>query len=198
MMINNDKYELNCDKISYLEYQIFKEDDKLINKIWEISTPKNKKELESFLGLTNFYGKYLPRYSDIVEPFVELRKNNVKFKWTQRKNIAFESFKKVLIRKPIVKIFDPKKKVTLMTDGSEHAVAVILSQEVIQLFTFQVNWHQLRPTIEILIKRHRFGAQNELEISCWEKDLCWSQTTDLWNLYLTPEGNYQKLHCQEF
>ena len=97
-MINSDKCELNCDKISYLGYQISKEgivpDNKLINKIWEISTPKNKKELKSFLELTNLYNKYLRRYSDIVEPFTELQKKTTEFKLTQTQNIACESLKK--------------------------------------------------------------------------------------------------------
>ena len=34
----------------------------------------NKKELESFLGLINFYYRYLPRFSELIESFVEMRK----------------------------------------------------------------------------------------------------------------------------
>ena len=81
MTINSNKFELNW-------YQISTEgtspDNNLINKILEIFTPKYTKEFESFLGLTNFYSKFLPRYSEIVEPFAEIRKRNAEFKWTQR------------------------------------------------------------------------------------------------------------------
>ena len=110
MTIYSHKWKLNCEKILYLGYQISKRgiplDDKLINKILEISTPKNEKELESFLG---FHSKYLSRYSDLIEPFAELWRKNAEFKWTQRQNIAFKSLKKAL-RKLIVKIFNPKRK----------------------------------------------------------------------------------------
>ena len=133
MTINEDKCELMCEKISYLGYQISKDgispDDRLTKKIAEISTPTNKKELESFLGLTNFYSKYIPRYSDIIQPFAKLRKKNVDFNWTQKQSLAFESLKKALTRKPVIKIFDPKKEITLTTDASAHAMAAILSQE---------------------------------------------------------------------
>ena len=61
MTINKDKCELNSDKVSYLGYQILKDgispDERLAKKIAEISTLRNKKELESFWGLTNFYPK---------------------------------------------------------------------------------------------------------------------------------------------
>ena len=38
----------------------------------------NKKELESFLGLINFYNRYLPKYRELIEPFVEMCKKKKK------------------------------------------------------------------------------------------------------------------------
>ncbi len=82
----------------YLGYQISKDsillDNKIINKISEIASPRNKKELKSFLGLTNFYNRYLLLYSDLVEPFNEIRKKNTEFQWTKRQEIAFKKLKK--------------------------------------------------------------------------------------------------------
>ena len=47
----------------------------------------------------------------------------------QKQNKAFEALKKVLTSKPVLKIFDPKKEVTLTTGVSEHAIATVVSQE---------------------------------------------------------------------
>ena len=91
--------------------------------------PTNKKELESFLGLINFYSRYLPRYSEIIEPFAEMSKKNMEFTWMQKQNKAFEALKKALTSKLVIKIFDPKKEVTLTSDTSEHAIAAVVSQE---------------------------------------------------------------------
>lgn len=78
MTVNKDKCNFDCKKISYLGYQISKggisPNDRLTKKITEIVAPTNKKELESFLGLINFYRKYIPRYSDVIEPFTILCK----------------------------------------------------------------------------------------------------------------------------
>ena len=57
-------------KISFLGYTISKEgispDQALIEKILKIAT--NKKELESFWGLVNFYWRYVPKYTDLTGP----------------------------------------------------------------------------------------------------------------------------------
>ena len=97
MTVNRDKCKLDREKISHLGYQISREgmcpDERLINKIAKMENPTNKKDLESFLGLINFYSRYLPRYSELIEPFAEKRKN-VEFTWAQKQNKAFEEFKK--------------------------------------------------------------------------------------------------------
>ena len=54
---------------------------------------------------------------------------NIEFTWTKKQNKAFESLKKALTSKPVIKIFDDKKEVTLITDASECAIAAVVSQE---------------------------------------------------------------------
>ena len=86
MTINEKKCVNKSSKISFLGYSIQK---KLYHqtKLWQkkiqkITTPTNKKELESFGGLVNFYMAYVPKYTDLSEPFANLRKKNVEFIWS--------------------------------------------------------------------------------------------------------------------
>ena len=78
MTINRDKCKLDCEKYLNLGYQISSEgispNERLTNKIAKMEKPTNKKELKSFLGLINFYSRYLPRYNELIEPFFEMRK----------------------------------------------------------------------------------------------------------------------------
>ncbi len=73
MTINRDKCKLDSKKIPYLGFQISREgispDERLTNKITKMENPTNKKEL----GLINFYSRYLSRYREFIEPFVEMR-----------------------------------------------------------------------------------------------------------------------------
>ncbi len=68
------------------------------------------KELESFLGLVNFYRQYVPKYADLTEPFANLIKKNVEFIWSEKQQKAFDRLKVIVAKKPVVKIFDQKKK----------------------------------------------------------------------------------------
>ena len=89
---NDNKWKKKCvnnsSKISFLGYTISKEgispDQILIEKIPKLATPSNKKELQSFLELVNFYRRYVPEYTDLTEPFANLRKNNVEFIWSEK------------------------------------------------------------------------------------------------------------------
>ena len=98
-------------------------DPNLLIKISQVASPASKKELESFLVLANFYSRYVPKYSDLTELFADLRRNNSEFVWTHKQETAFNKIK------PVIKVFDPRKEVTLTTDASEHAGSAILSQD---------------------------------------------------------------------
>lgn len=60
---------------------------------------------------------------------MEMHKKNSKFKWTQRQSLAFKDLKEKIAEKLIVKIFDPRKEVKLITGLSECAVSASLSQD---------------------------------------------------------------------
>ena len=131
MTVNEKKKGANdsC-KISFLGFSISKEgispDQALIEKIFlKIATATNKKELESFWGLVNFYRRYVPKYTDLT---VNLRKKNVEFICTEKQQKPFNRLKIIKAKKPVVKVFDPQKDIALTTDANEHSISGILSQ----------------------------------------------------------------------
>ena len=77
----------------------------------------------------NFYRWYVPKYTDLTEPFANLRKKKVEFIWSEKQQKDFDRLKVIIAKKPVVKIFDPKKDITLTTYESEHSISGILSQE---------------------------------------------------------------------
>ena len=140
--------------INYLGFQISKQsispDPNMLKKIVQVATLSNRKELESLLGLANFYSRYLPKYSELIEPFNDLRKMNCEFKWISKQERAFNKLKKALMEKPIVKISDPKKEILLITDASECTVSVIFVKA-------EVNYSNIKKEVLLLS-----GAQKEL------------------------------------
>ena len=104
-------------------------DDRLVSKICEIQTPKNKKEVESFIGLINYFGRLIPEFSKKIRPISEVRHSkNAAFQWTKACQTAFERLKTEISQSPIVQPYDVKKEATVTTDASKTAIAAILTQ----------------------------------------------------------------------
>ena len=101
----------------------------MIEKILKIATRTNKKELESFRRLVNFYKRFVPKYTDLTEPFANLRTKNVEFISSEKQKKSFDRLKVIMAKKLVVKMFDPTKDITLTTDASEHSISGKLSQE---------------------------------------------------------------------
>ncbi|KFO91379.1 hypothetical protein N320_10797, partial [Buceros rhinoceros silvestris] len=66
----------------------------VINKITAMSPPTNKKETQSFLGLTGFWRMHIPRYSQIVKPLYTVTQKKNDFTWGSDQKHAFELIKR--------------------------------------------------------------------------------------------------------
>ena len=74
---------------------------------WPI--PKNKKELQSYLGAINYHRKFIKDYSTIMLPLYKLLKNENKFIWERDQNEAFEKSKEIISELVKLKIPNPKQ-----------------------------------------------------------------------------------------
>ena len=93
---------------------------------WE--TPKCKKELQSFLGLVNYYRRFIRNCSRIAKPLTNLTRN-VPFDWSLEADKAFKDLKKAVITAPVLRQFQPKDKVYVTTDASKDAIGAVMEQD---------------------------------------------------------------------
>ncbi len=56
-----------------------------IRAIEEMERPNNKKELQSYLGLINYYAKFLPNISTVLVPLYQLLKKVLSFNGNKMK-----------------------------------------------------------------------------------------------------------------
>ena len=85
--------------------------------------------MRSFLGLLEFYGRYIPSLSTIKEPLTRLLKADQPFIWTDAQKSAFASLKGVLSSNQVLATFTPHKKVTLYCDASPVGIGAIMEQD---------------------------------------------------------------------
>jgi len=87
-----------------------------------------------FLGFANFYRRFIAAYSKIAEPLSSILKGSKEGKksgpleWTDKQQAAFDELKSKFGEAPMLRHFDPSKKIRIETDASIFAVGAILSQ----------------------------------------------------------------------
>ena len=90
--------------------------------------PNNRAELISILGEVQYYSRYIPNLSSIVEPLNRLRSSSVKWTFGEAECIAFDKLKKELASERILSIHDPKKTLKLDAAASRYGLGAVLSQ----------------------------------------------------------------------
>lgn len=60
--------------------------------------PINAKDVQSFLGLSRYYRRFVPKYEKIAKPLTPLLKENAEFKWSDLCQKAFEDLKTLFLQ----------------------------------------------------------------------------------------------------
>ena len=92
---------------------------KKVEALLDAPAPTNVGQLGSFLGMINYYGRFIPNLSTLAAPLHRLRQKNVPWKWGTEEKVAFEQLKAALASTKVLVHYDPKLPVKLDCDGSE-------------------------------------------------------------------------------
>lgn len=103
--------------------------DNKIKAIQDWKPPTKLSELRSFLGLANYYRRFVRDFSAIALPLTELTRKDQHFVWQSRQQDAFERLKLALVSAPLLVLPDFSKPFTIHTDASEFATGAVLSQD---------------------------------------------------------------------
>ena len=99
-----------------------------IKAVKEWKTPMKVKDVESFLGFTNFYRRFIQNFSHMTKPLNEL-KGRKEWKWNEEYQKAFEELKKKITSQPVLSLLKREGKFRIEIDTSRHVIRGVLSQE---------------------------------------------------------------------
>ena len=99
-----------------------------VTKIQEYPRPNNVKELKRFLGMSNYYREFVPKYAGIAEPLQELERKSQPYVWTEEREQAFESIKQCIASGCLLNFPDWNKPFIIELDGSKIAAGGVLMQ----------------------------------------------------------------------
>ena len=100
-----------------------------VHAILNWPSPSKVTELRSFLGLANYYRKFIQGYSKKVAPLTDLLKNDKKWVWTDACQEAFEKLKVVVSSEPVLCLPDFELPFEVHTDASDKTIGGVLVQE---------------------------------------------------------------------
>jgi len=104
-------------------------DKSKVEAILDWPVPKDVKEVQSFIGLCNYYRIFIKDFAKIANPIHKLTRKNTPFIWGPEQQRAFDMLKELFTSAPILKHADSNKQFIVETDASNFAIGAVLSQE---------------------------------------------------------------------
>lgn len=98
-----------------------------VTAIKDAKMPQNLEQLQSFLGMINYYGKFIPNISTVAAPLNRLRQKDVRWKWKAPEKEAFQKLKKQLASAKVLVHYDPHLPLKLDCDASSVGIGAVLS-----------------------------------------------------------------------
>jgi len=133
LYIKLEKCEFDVTETTFLGYILSKDglkvDPEKVKAILDWPVPSNVKEIQSFIGLCNYYRIFIKDFAKIARPLHKLTRKNVPFLWGSDQQKSFDKLKELFTSAPILRNPDSNKPFIVETDASNFAVGAILSQE---------------------------------------------------------------------
>ena len=103
-------------------------DPSKVAAVAEWAPPASCTDVRRFVGLANYYRKFVRHFSTLSAPLTTLCSPRARFTWGDAKQRSFDVLKAALTSAPEPRVWDPARPARLLTNDSELAVSAILEQ----------------------------------------------------------------------
>lgn len=132
--INIEKCKFLKSTVNYLGHTLtskgLKPNEEKVQAIVECPAPSDVPQLQSYLGMINYYGKYIPNLSGELHCLYQLLEKGRTYCWSNECQNAFDRSKSLLLNHNLLEYYDPDKTIVVATDASPYGVGCVLSHLV--------------------------------------------------------------------
>ena len=129
--LKQDKCEFLLSHIEYLGHVVNEAGlhplPSKVEAITKAPIPVNAQQLRSFLGLVNYYGKFIPNLAIRLHSLNQLLQAHKKWKWSRECAEAFRDVKKLITSACVLTHYNPELPITLAADASAYGVGAVIS-----------------------------------------------------------------------
>ncbi|XP_059068201.1 uncharacterized protein LOC131030253 [Cryptomeria japonica] len=105
---------------------MYKPDPEKLRAIEDWEPLRSVHDVRQFLGLTNYYRKFVFSYSKIAAPLTDLLKKDRGSKWGPKQQKAFEQLKEKLIKQPVLELPKYGEPFEVQTDAFDFSLGGVL------------------------------------------------------------------------
>ena len=131
VQLKKEKCSFMKKSVEYLGHQVdasgTKATPEKIAAVENAPLPQNVQQLRSFLGLLNYYRKFVPNLATIVKPLNDLLQKGKKWIWSSQCTQAVRTAKQLLTASNVLTHYDPNLPLKLAADASQYGVGAIIS-----------------------------------------------------------------------
>ncbi|CAG2229284.1 unnamed protein product [Mytilus edulis] len=124
--LKKQKCVFMAEEVVYLGFKINKHGiypvESKVEAIDKAPSPTNVTELKAYLGMLNYYNRFLANLSHLLKPLHVLLQKDTKWSWEKEQEKAFIESKQLLKSASVLVHFDPKKKLILACDASPYGL----------------------------------------------------------------------------
>ena len=128
---NREKCKFLRSFVEYLGHVISAEglhqSPKKVKAITEMPTPQDVTQLRAFLGMVQYYARFLPDLATHLAPLHRLLQKEVKWSWGAEEEASFRVVKEMLLQDKVLVHYDPDLPLVLATDSSSYGLGAVLS-----------------------------------------------------------------------
>ncbi|UYV75307.1 hypothetical protein LAZ67_12003426 [Cordylochernes scorpioides] len=132
LILKPSKCEFGRREVEFLGYVIstggLKPGPRKIKAIEEFPEPKNVHDIRRFLGLTNFFRRFVKDFARKAEPLSRLTKKGSQFEWKEEQRRSFGGLRKDLVEYPVLAHYNPELKTEVHCDASAEGLAGMVLQ----------------------------------------------------------------------
>ena len=127
------KCEFGLKKVKFLGHIVSSEglqpDEDKVKLVREWPRPANVKEVRQFVGLAQYFRKFIMGFAAMTVPLTALFKHDAVFEWTEACQQAFDMVKGALTTAPCLKLPDDNSRFTVVCDACKYGIGAVLLQK---------------------------------------------------------------------
>ena len=106
-----------------------KMEEEKVKGILEWPTPKCIKDVQKFLGLANYYCRFIEGFAAVARPLHDMVKKDKRWDWTERQEKAFKELKEWFTKEPVLAAPNIDKKMRMKMDALDYTMGGVLLME---------------------------------------------------------------------